>query len=117
MMANPFEALRLVNQNLSTALSRLRSWSNPRGGHSYDFSLLHGEVLRSAEVIREISSNATPEPELAKEISQYRRNLAALAEILPVLHGGMLAQRSRLQAALNRLQTAAAWAEAGKSSL
>jgi hypothetical protein len=112
------ECLRQVNRNLRTKLERLRSWQTADTASLRDFSGLRTEILHAAACLRRSDPGLElNDPELNREIAQYRTNLQQLAEILPVVHVRLRARRERLQAALDHLQAATCWADASKRSL
>jgi hypothetical protein len=118
MPPDALETLRRVNDNLRSALIRLR----PEQRHCStirpeDFSDLLGELSRAADCLRSLPANLGAGSELGEEISQYRGNLEELKQFLPDLHGRLLAERARLQSAQTHVATAAAWARAGKKTL
>jgi hypothetical protein len=112
------EALRLANRSLRASLERWQSSQNAAAIRFRDFSALRSEIMHAANHIPSLSANVEWEDsDLEAEISEYRSNLQRLAQILPLVHVGLQGRRSRLQAALDHLQAAAAWAEASKKSL
>lgn len=112
------EALRLANRSLYGILNRLRSSRTAVASiRCQDFSALRNEVLRVAHCMRSLPADRSSDAELEKEISEYRNNLQQLAQILPLIHVGLQARRGRLEAALDHLQTVAAWADASSKSL
>ena len=111
------ETLRQVNDNLRSALIRLR----PERKHCstirvQDFSDLLSQLLRAAECLRHPTA---PKAALAleEESFEYRSNLEKLRHFLPDLHGRLLAEKSRLENAKKHVAAAAAWAQASKKSL
>jgi hypothetical protein len=115
MPPDALETLRQVNDNLRSALLRLR----PEQMHCstirpQDFSDLLGELLRAADCRCRLPANLEAGSELEKEISEYRGNLEKLKQFLPDLHGRLLAERARLQSVQTQVAAAAAWARAGK---
>jgi len=50
--------------------------------------------------------------ELDQELEQYRRNVERVRELLPSIHGQLLAERARLGAQRARVRSAAEWARA-----
>jgi superfamily I DNA and/or RNA helicase len=111
--------LRQVNENLRSALLRLR----PERKHCssirpQDFSDILSQLLRAAECLRrpEPPANSeaalTIEAALEKESLEYRSNLEKLKRFLPDVQVRLLAEKSRLETARTHVATAAAWAQA-----
>lgn len=118
MPPDALETLRQVNDNLRSALIRLR----PERKHCstirpQDFSDLLSQLLRAAECLRNLSAHPEAAAALEKEALEYRRNLETLKHFLPDLHGHLLAERSRLETARTHVAAAAAWARASKKTL
>jgi hypothetical protein len=123
MPPDALETLRQVNENLRSALVRLR----PERKHCssikpQDFSDLLGQLLRAADCLRRrpkhpeaIVAEATVA--LEKESLEYRANLEKLKHFLPDLHIRLLAEKSRLETARNHVAAKAAWARASKQTL
>jgi hypothetical protein len=119
MPPDALETLRQVNDNLRSALIRLR----PEQKHCstitpQDFSDLLSQLLRAAECLRHATA---PLPEgamaLENESLEYRGNLEKLKHFLPDLHGRLLAEKSRLETARTHVAAATAWAQANKKTL
>jgi len=117
MPDNKLTTLREVNGSIRSTLVRLR----PDQKHCSDiqpkdFSDLLSEVLRAAECLR-----GQPVPsetiELAQATIEYRTNLEQLREFLPQVHGNLLAEKSRLEAARAQVAAAAAWAQTSSRTL
>jgi hypothetical protein len=117
MMA-PLETLREVNENLRSALVRLR----PERRHCAairprDFSDLLSQLAQAAECLRTPPSYPDTSSTLDKEVVEYRSNLEKLKRFLPDLHVRLLAEKSRLEAARTQIAAAAEWARASKKTL
>jgi hypothetical protein len=118
MPLDPLATLRQVNDNVRSALLRLR----PEQKHCstirpQDFSDMLGELVRAADCLRNLPANLEAGSELEKEIAEYRSNLEKLKQFLPDLHGRLLAERARLQSMRAHVAAAAAWAGASKRTL
>jgi hypothetical protein len=112
------ETLRQVNDNLRSALLRLRPERKRCSTiKAQDFSDLLRQLLRAAECLRRLP----PHPEAADAIEgeslEYRGNLERLKHFLPGLQVRLLAEKSRLEAARTHVAAAAAWARARKKAL
>jgi hypothetical protein len=133
MPADALEILRSVNDNLRSALVRLR----PERRHcstlkSQDFSELLGQLIQAAECLRNIPSHCSAaattlekdpiEKEviekdvLEKEALEYRSNLEKLKHFLPDLHVRLLAERTRLETARSHVAAASTWARVSKET-
>lgn len=115
MAPGPFETLREVNAYLRQQLACLR----PERKHclaitSQDFTAILEQLLRASECL---SHSLEPSPELEREILEYRGNLEELVQLLPDLHGRLLAERARIEEARFHLSCAAAWAQARKTTV
>jgi hypothetical protein len=130
MPSDALETLREVNDHLRSALIRLCPEQRPRqstkqgrkqkGGpilRSQDFSGIRSEILRAAECLRRPRRHSESAAAFEKESREYCTNLERLRHILPLVHGHLLAEKSRLEAARNHVAAVAAWARASKESL
>ncbi|MGD0791570.1 MAG: hypothetical protein ABR920_07345 [Terriglobales bacterium] len=118
MPPDALETLRQVNDNLRSALIRLR----PERKHCstirpQDFSDILSQLLRAAECLRRLPPHSEAAAALEKESLEYRGNLEKLKHLLPDLHGRLLAEKSRLETAQNHVAAATAWARASKKTL
>ena len=116
MAADTLTTLLQVNGSIRSALTRLR----PDQKHCsdilpQDFSDLLSEILRAAECLR--GQPTQSEAEFAQASLEYRNNLEKLKEFLPQLHGNLLAEKSRLEAAQVQVAATAAWARASTKTL
>lgn len=118
MPSDALDPLRQVNDNLRSALLRLR----PERRHCstlqpQDFSDILSQLLRAAECLRCPPTDSEAATAREKESLEYRNNLEELTRLLPDLHLRLLAERSRLEDARTHLATAAAWAHARQKTL
>jgi hypothetical protein len=118
MPPEAFETLRQVNDNLHSALIRL----HPEQKHCstvrpQDFSDILSQLLRAAGCLRRLPAQPEAAAALEKESLKYRSNLEKLKDLLPDLHGRLLAEKSRLETAQTHVAAAAAWARASKNTL
>ena len=114
MPPDTLETLRQVNDNLRSALLRLR----PEQKHCssitpQDFSDILGQLLQAAECLRHLPPHSGAD----KESLEYRSNLEKLKHFLPDLHERLLAEKARLENAQLHVAAAAAWARASKKTL
>jgi len=117
MTPDALETLRQVNDNLRSALIRLR----PEQKHCstvrpQDFSDILSQLLRAAECLSRLPAEPEAALALEKESLKYRSNLEKLQHFLPDLHSRLLAEKSRLETAQNHVAAAAAWARASKKT-
>jgi hypothetical protein len=118
MPPDPLETLRQVNENLRSALLRLRPESKHCAAiRPQDFSDLLSQLLRAAECLRGPSTDSRVAAALQKESLEYRGNLEKLNRFLPDLHTRLLAEKARLETARTHVAAAAAWAQANKKTL
>jgi superfamily I DNA and/or RNA helicase len=118
MPSDTLETLRQVNDNLRSALIRLR----PERKHCstirpQDFSDILSQLLRAAECLRRSQAPSEAAVALEKESLEYRSNLEKLKNFLPDLQARLLAEKSRLETARAHVTAAAAWARASKKTL
>jgi hypothetical protein len=118
MPPDALESLRQVNDNLRSALLRLR----PERKYCLtikpqDFSDILSQLLRAAECLRHPPTHSGAAAALEKESLEYRRNLEKLKHSLPDVHVRLLAEKSRLETARTHVAAAAAWARARKKTL
>jgi hypothetical protein len=118
MPPDALETLRQVNENLRSALLRLR----PERKHCStikpkDFSDILSHLLRAAECLRRQPAHPNAAAALEKESLRYRGNLEKLKHFLPDLQVRLLAEKSRLETARTHVAAAAAWAQARKKTL
>jgi hypothetical protein len=118
MPPDALETLRQVNDNLRSALLRLR----PEQTHCstirpQDFSDLLGQLLLAAECMRRPPSRSEAAVAFEKESLEYRSNLEELKDFLPGVRGRLLAEKSRLESAQSHVAAAVAWARASKVTL
>jgi hypothetical protein len=113
-------------ENLRDTNYRLRSWldnmvavhGQPVIATPEHMAALLSELLRTGAGLR-------AEPTLAKgndleldgELEEYRRNVERLRELLPSIHGQLLAERARLETQRARVRSAAEWARASRQTL
>jgi hypothetical protein len=79
---------------------------------------LLSELLRAGATFRaEPVSAKANDPELEAELETYRDNVERLREVLPSIHGQLLAERARIEAQRARVKSAAEWARASRQIL
>ena len=78
-------------------------------------STLLSELMRAGQRLRIVPANCNGT--LKQEISQYRDEVERLRSFLPAIQASLLAERARLERERERLNGAAAWAEASRQTL
>lgn len=111
MLDTVVETLRCANSNLSHALAWLRRDGLSAVQHGW-FANLRGHLSQAGSCLHKIELTRPLPPPLQAEVSQYRDYLRELAQILPAVHGHLLAEKARLQSARERQQGLQAWVEA-----
>lgn len=118
-MSTPaLDILRDANRNLRLGLVRLQPDSNIADPLvPSNFSSLLAQLMRVAECLRDISSEGLRNIELAKELSEYRANLQELAQVLPIVHGRLLTEKTRLEIVRSHVHAAASWTQLSQKTL
>ena len=113
------ENLRGTNHRLSFWLdSMVAQPGRPSGATPEHISALLSELLRAGAELRvEPMPPRGHDPELDREVAQYRRHVERLRDFLPSLHSHLLAERARLEAQRARVRSAAEWARASRQTL
>ena len=110
------QALEQANHGLRSALVRLRSEQMHCSSITpQDFSDLLRQILRAAECLR--VPPAVVSEGVQQATADFRENLQELKDFLPELHGHLLAEKSRLEAAQAHVSAAAAWAQSSTRTL
>jgi hypothetical protein len=118
MPPDALESLRQVNDNLRSALLRLRPERKRCSSITpQDFSDILSQLLRAAECLRRPPAHSEAAAALEKESLEYRTNLEKLKHFLPDVHVRLLAEKSRLETARAHVAAAAAWARSRKKTL
>jgi hypothetical protein len=112
------EDLRQAHRALQAGLARLQpQLTNPASLKPDDFAGLLASLLSAAGVVRTIPAASMSAVEMKKEISQYRTTIEKLAQVLPSIHGRLLAEKARLEIVQTHMAATAAWAQASKKTL
>lgn len=113
-------------QNLQETNRRLRCWldrmaeecGRRRPALPEDISALLSELLLVGAGLR---AEAIPprgtETDLDRELDCYRRNIEQLRQLLPSIHGQLLAERARIETQRSRIASAEQWAKASRQTL
>jgi hypothetical protein len=113
-------------QDLRATNSRLRSWldgmdvdhTSQCTATPSDISTLLSELLRAGAGLR--AQPILPkgiDPELDRELDEYRRNVERLRHLMPFIHRQLLAERARIETQRARVQLAVEWAQASRQTL
>jgi len=117
-------ASHVLAENLRDANSRLGHWldrlipdvasSQPRAITPTQMSGLLSELMRAGASLRALPADR--EPVLAQQVSQYRRNVERLRDLLPSIHRTLLSERARLERERERIQSATEWARGSRQT-
>ena len=114
-------------QNLHETNSRLCLWleslaPDPTRPSAADHAVtpqfmaqLLAELMRVGEWLRELP--ADKDSALEHELSDYRKNVERLRELLPLIHSALLRDRARLEQERARVKSAAEWARRSRQTL
>ncbi len=117
MPPDALETLRQVNDNLRSALIRLRPERKPCSAiRPQDFSGLRSQLAQAAECLRQPPLDSKTAAAFEKESLEYRGNLEKLKRFLPDVHARLLAEKSRLEKARSHVTAAAAWGRASRNT-
>ncbi len=112
------QILRVINHNLRAGLARLQDTTDCYPAlEPAEFTDLRAELLRARDCLGESDPKSAADPQLDKEISEYRSHVEQLAKVLPSISGRLLTEKARLEAARAHLARTAAWARANKKTL
>lgn len=116
MALDPLAVLRQVNAHLGSALARMQ----PQQTHCsaitpQDFSDLRRQIQRGAECISSLGADTIAATQW--EANAYRNHLESLQQFLPDLQGRLLAEKSRLEVARDRVAATTAWARASQKTI
>ncbi len=119
LMLSRSSSLRETNHRLGSWLDRMiAEYGQRRVATPEEISSLLSELLRAGTELRAEPALAKGiDLELDRELGHYRRNVERLRDLLPSIHGQLLAERARLEAQRARVQSAAEWARASRQTL
>ena len=119
MMQSLVQSLRETNQRLEFWLDTmvpehaLSAIATPE-----QIAALLSELVRAGASLREQPTlTAAQDPALDRELTNYRRNVERLRDVLPAIHSRLLGERARLEAQRARVHSAAEWARASRQTL
>jgi len=112
------ENLRETNQRLLGWLDRMATGCEPRCvATPEDIASLLSELMQAGAGLRAQPVPPGTDPEFDRELAQYRGHVERLRDLMPSIHGQLLAERARLEAQRARLRSAAEWARASRQTL
>jgi hypothetical protein len=111
--------LRDANLRLSFWLDRMApATGQPVITTPEGMAALLSELLRAGTSFRAEPLPAKGEdPDLDRELQQYRDHVERLRDLLPSIHSQLLTERAQLEAQRTRLRSAAEWARASRQTL
>ncbi len=113
-------------QNLSETNRRMGEWLEnmvDRNGQACvpsaeQMATVLSELLRTGAWLRaQPLPQQADDPELYRELQQYREYMQRLSALLPSIHSQLLAERARLEAQRARVRAAGEWARASRQTL
>jgi hypothetical protein len=112
--------LHETNARLSLWLDSLMADSasaspQPRAASPQQMAGLLAELMRAGEWLRSLPAARDEAVEL--ELSEYRKHVERLRNLLPTIHGALLRERGRLEQERARVESAAAWARGSRQTL
>jgi len=118
-MPSLLQNLRATNQRMRLWLDSAAPWPGQPGITAPEpVAALLSELLRAGGWLSAESLPATgADPQLDAELAEYRGHVERLRELLPSIHGQLLAERARIEAQRARMHAAAEWARASLQTL
>ncbi len=112
-----------LTEDLHATNSRLSFWLDSligphrqmRPATPQQMAGLLSELMRAGQWLRALPCDR--DSELEEELSQYRKNVERLRELLPTIHGTLLRERARLEQERARVESAAEWACRSRQTL
>lgn len=114
----------LLAQNLRETNARLNFWLGSLRPQStavqktvspQQMAGILSELMRAGEWLRRLP--AEKDPDLAREFSEYRRNVERVRELLPFIHAALLAEKARLELERARVASSMEWARRSRQTL
>lgn len=110
--------LRQANRRLLGLLDRMAGDGGPcRVPAPEEIAALLSELMHTGADLRARSGASDEDAEFARELQEYRGHVERLREMLPTIHGQLLAERARIEAQRARIETAAEWARGSRQTL
>jgi hypothetical protein len=111
--------LRETNRRMGCWLDTIgRETGEPCAPSPEQMSAVLSELLRTGGWLRaQPLPQQAGDPELSRELRQYRSHVQRLSEVLPSIHRQLLAERARLEAQRAQVLAAGEWARASRQTL
>jgi len=114
------QELRKTNSRLGFWLGTLlpdgtQPFAQARPATPQQMAGLLSELMRAGVWLRGLPCERGPE--LEQELSDYRKNVERLRQLLPAIHSILLAERARLERERARVESAAEWARRSHQTL
>lgn len=127
----PLTAPDILAQNLRETNARLNLWldslvatsaspsPHTRAASPRQMASLLSELMRAGEWLRDMHNSGGQNQDAAveQELTEYRRNVERLRDLLPSIHGALLKERCRLEQERARMESAAQWARGSRQTL
>lgn len=127
----PFTASDTLARNLRETNARLTLWldslvANPasfsaqaRAASPQQMASLLSELMRAGGWLRDVQASGGENKNAAveQELSEYRKNVERLRDLLPSIHGALLKERSRLEQERSRVESTAEWVRGSRQTL
>jgi hypothetical protein len=119
LMPSILQNLRETNRRMGEWLDNIAAErGQPAVPTSEQMAAVLSELLRTGGWLRaQPLPQKADDPELHRELEQYRRHVQRLSELLPSIHAQLLAERARLEAQRARVRAAGEWARASRQTL
>jgi hypothetical protein len=111
MSDSVLEGLQQANRNLRQMLLLLQQ-DGLNAARKGLFGKLRAQVSQADACLRRTGLDTSRSSQTMSEISQYRRHLQQITQILPVVHGRLLAEKARLQIKRARHEGVQVWVDA-----
>lgn len=109
--------LHEANARLALLLDSLNpdSPASPNAASPQQMEGLLSELRRAGEWLCQLPNQR--EPALEQELSDYRKTVARLRDLLPSIHGALLRERMRIEQQRARIASVAEWASRSRQTL
>jgi hypothetical protein len=113
----------VLAQNLHGTNTRLRFWldglipDHARAAVATPEQMagLLSELMRAGQWLKTMPRDK--DPDVQRELAEYRNNVERLRELLPSIHAALLQERARLERDRTRVGAVAQWAHASRQAL
>jgi hypothetical protein len=112
------QELHETNRRLRCWLTRIAAEPGQRTAPTpEDITMLLSELMQTGARLRAEPVVTGADPEFDRQLELYRGHIEQLRDLLPSIHGELLAERARLEAQRARVRTASEWAQASRQTL